>query len=79
MLLTRIEEVPQNPAVSEDKYNRDKKNYIAEARFLRAYFYWELFLRYGPIPIVKEVLAEPIEPLFHFLKGFLLDSHYFHI
>ena len=56
MLLTRIEEVPQNPAVSEDKYNRDKKNYIAEARFLRAYFYWELFLRYGPIPIVKEVL-----------------------
>jgi len=56
MLLTRIEEVPQNPADSEDKYNRDKKNYIAEARFLRAYFYWELFLRYGPIPIVTEVL-----------------------
>ena len=56
MLLTRIEEMPPKPAVSEDKYNRDKKNYIAEARFLRAYFYWELFLRYGPIPIVKEVL-----------------------
>ena len=56
MLLTRIEEVPQNPADSEDKYNRDKKNYIAEARFLRAYLYWELFLRYGPIPIVTEVL-----------------------
>ena len=25
MLLTRIEEVPQNPADSEDKYNRDKR------------------------------------------------------
>jgi hypothetical protein len=25
------------------------------------------------------MLAELVEPTFHFLKGFLLDSHYFHI
>ena len=31
-------------------------NYKSEARFLRAWFYWELFLRYGAIPVVTEVL-----------------------
>jgi hypothetical protein len=35
---------------------QDKTNYTSEARFLRAWFYWELFLRYGPVPIVTEVL-----------------------
>ena len=38
--------------IKEDLYNTQKANYIAEARFLRAYFYWELFLRYGPVPLV---------------------------
>ena len=33
-----------------------KANFIAEARFLRAYFYWELFLRYGPVPMVTTEL-----------------------
>ena len=28
----------------------------AEARTFRAWFYWELFLRYGPLPIVTDVL-----------------------
>lgn len=39
-----------------DTYNARKQNYISEARFLRAYFHWELFLRYGPVPYIKEVL-----------------------
>lgn len=56
MIITRINEVPKTPGISNDKYEGDKKNYTAEARFLRAYFYWELFLRYGPIPVVEKVL-----------------------
>jgi len=56
MLLTQIDEVPQASDLSDEKYETDKLNYKSEARFLRAYFYWEMFLRYGPIPIVTEVL-----------------------
>ncbi len=56
MILTRIEDVPKDPSLTEDTYKQDKTNYISEARFLRAWFYWEMFLRYGPVPIVKEVL-----------------------
>lgn len=32
------------------------QQFRAEARFLRAYFYWEMFLRYGPVPLVKVTL-----------------------
>ena len=56
MILTRIDSVPQASDLSDEKYENDKLNYKSEARFLRAYFYWEMFLRYGPIPIVTEVL-----------------------
>lgn len=56
MILTRIESVPKGAELTEEDYQTKKKNYISEARFLRAWFYWELFLRYGPIPIVTEVL-----------------------
>jgi len=31
--------------------------YKAEARFLRAYFHFELFKNFGPIPVVQELLA----------------------
>lgn len=56
MILTRIESVPKSPELSDETYQTFKTNYISEARFLRAWFYWELFLRYGPIPVVTEVL-----------------------
>jgi hypothetical protein len=56
MLLTRIDSVPKGVDLSDEKYETDTLNYKSEARFLRAYFYWELFLRYGTVPIVKEVL-----------------------
>ena len=55
-ILTRIDGVPKASDLSEEKYQTDKMNYKSEARFLRAYFYWEMFLRYGPIPIITEVL-----------------------
>ena len=42
--------------IDVELYNSRKANYIAEARFLRAYFYWELFLRYGPVPLVTTEL-----------------------
>jgi hypothetical protein len=42
--------------LSVELYKTRKQNYLSEARFLRAWFYWELFLRYGPVPIVTEVL-----------------------
>lgn len=56
MIINRIESVPKEPSLSDDIYLARKAAYTAEARFLRAWFYWELFLRYGPIPVVKEVL-----------------------
>ncbi|NDV60258.1 RagB/SusD family nutrient uptake outer membrane protein [Bacteroides sp. 519] len=56
MIIARIESVPKNPDLTEETYLVHKANITSEARFLRAWFYWELFLRYGPIPIVTEVL-----------------------
>ncbi len=56
MLLNRIDQVPKATDDSREKYETDKKNYKAEARFLRSFFYWEMFLRYGPVPLVTEVL-----------------------
>lgn len=56
MIISRIESVPKGVDLSQEKYERDKACYISESRFMRAYFYWELFLRYGTVPIVTEVL-----------------------
>jgi hypothetical protein len=67
MLLARIDSVPKGADLSDEKYETDKLNYKSEARFLRAYFYWELFLRYGAIPVVTEVL----DPDGDLLAGYL--------
>ena len=48
--------------LSVELFQTRKANFIAEARFLRAYFYWELFLRYGPVPMVTTEL-DPIGEL----------------
>lgn len=56
MVINRINDVPKPADLADEEYNRKKTNYISEARFLRAFFYWELFLRYGPVPVVTEVL-----------------------
>lgn len=34
----------------------EKKRWIAEIKFLKAYYHWLLFQSYGPIPLVKENL-----------------------
>jgi hypothetical protein len=56
MLLAHIDSVPKAASDSEENYRSNKTYFKAESRFLRAYFYWELFLRYGPVPIVTDVL-----------------------
>lgn len=56
MLLDTIDVVPKSIDLSDEKYETDKLNYKSESRFLRAYFYWEMFLRYGPVPIITKVL-----------------------
>lgn len=56
MLLERIESVPQPTDIDQATYVLRKGYYKGEAMTLRAWFYWELFLRYGTVPIVKEVL-----------------------
>ena len=56
MLLARIDQVPKSSDDTQENYERDLRVYKAEARFFRAYFHWELFLRYGAIPVITEVL-----------------------
>lgn len=63
MLLERIDSVPKAASDTQEIYEQHKTNYKAESRFLRAYFYWELFLRYGPVPIIEEVLDPQGEDL----------------
>ena len=56
MVLANINKVPKNPRNSDDEHAEYVKIYTAEARLFRAWFYWELFLRFGPLPIVTDVL-----------------------
>ena len=56
MLLERIDNVPQPTDIDPVTYENRKGYYKGEALALRVWFYWELFLRYGPVPMVKEVL-----------------------
>lgn len=78
MLLTRIDSVPKAADLSNEKYETDKLNYKSEARFLRAFFYWEMFLRYGPIPLVTDVLDPNGDLLSHYttrptVKEYVVD------
>lgn len=78
MVLERINDVPKNPDTSEQQYQEQKGYIISEARFLRAYFYWELFLRYGPVPLVTEVLDPDGDLLSNYttrpsIKEFVVD------
>lgn len=78
MVLERINDVPKNPDTSEEQYQEQKGYIISEARFLRAYFYWELFLRYGPVPLVTEVLDPDGDLLSNYttrpsIKEFVVD------
>lgn len=56
MVLAEIEGISKPADYSEEQFAKEKAILVSEARFFRAYFYWELFLRYGPVPMVTEVL-----------------------
>lgn len=55
-VINDMDRVPFDITMSEDENKAIRATYKAEARTFRAWFYWELFLRYGPLPIVREVL-----------------------
>lgn len=56
MTLAEVDKVTKPADETEELFASEKAQVKGEARFFRAWFYWELFLRYGPVPIVKEVL-----------------------
>ncbi len=56
MLLERIESVPQPTDITAEVYQQRKGYYKGESLTLRAWFYWELFLRYGTVPYITKVL-----------------------
>lgn len=45
-----IDNIHLNKELTEE----EKLDYKAQARFLRAYYYWSLLRRYGPIPLIPE-------------------------
>ncbi len=56
MVLENINAVPKNPRNTDEEHAEYVRLYTAEARLFRAYFYWEMFLRFGPVPIITDVL-----------------------
>lgn len=55
-VLNDMYRVPYDITRTKEENEALRATYTAEARTFRAWFYWELFLRYGPLPIVTEVL-----------------------
>ena len=56
MVIENINLVPKNPRNTDEEHAEYVRLYTAEARLFRAFFYWEMFLRFGPVPIVTDVL-----------------------
>ena len=61
-VINQMDLVPNDITKSPEQEAQDRATMMAEARTFRAYFYWEMFLRYGPVPIVTEVL-DPSEDM----------------
>lgn len=55
-VINQMHLVPDDITKTPEQEKRDRATMTAEARTFRAYFYWEMFLRFGPLPIVTEVL-----------------------
>ena len=55
-VINQMDQVPADITKTPEQEAKDRATMLAEARTFRAYFYWEMFLRYGPLPIVTEVL-----------------------
>ncbi len=78
MVLENINAVPKNPRNTDEEHAEYVRLYTSEARLFRAYFYWEMFLRFGPVPIVTDVLdpeEDMITPYLHrpTVKEFVVD------
>lgn len=55
-VINQIDQVPNDITKTPEQEAQDRATMVAEARTFRAWFYWELFLRFGPLPIVTDVL-----------------------
>lgn len=55
-VINDMPKVPVDITRTEEEEAAARATMTAEARTFRAWFYWELFLRYGPLPIVTDVL-----------------------
>ncbi len=65
-ILTRIDQVPKAADLTDALYQTYKAQYKAEAHYFRAYAYWQMFLRYGPVPIIET----PLNPEGDLLSGY---------
>ncbi len=61
-VLQKMDSVPFDITKTNEENETLRRITRAEARTFRAYFYWEMFLRYGPVPIVEDVL-DPTEDM----------------
>lgn len=55
-VINQIDQVPNDITKTPEQEAQDRATMVAEARTFRAWFYWELFLRFGPLPIITDVL-----------------------
>jgi hypothetical protein len=56
LFLANIDNVPFSIELTEETSVATRNRMKAEMRFFRAYFYWELCLRYGAIPLITEAI-----------------------
>lgn len=61
MVLERVNDVPLGPDETSAQRKEKADRLVCEARMFRAYFYWELVLRYGAVPIIENSL-DPDKP-----------------
>ncbi len=76
---TRIIEQAPNSSMSDDL----KKRYIAEAKFIRAFFYFNLVTTFGEVPLVTreittfdelKIAKSPIPAVYDFIESDLADA-----
>jgi hypothetical protein len=69
-----------------DLTNYERKRWVAEAKFLKAYYHYTLFKMYGPIPIMDvnmpvsssveevQVYREPVDEVVTYISGLFLEA-----
>ncbi len=61
--LARVDNVPLGADETAFSREQNVRRLKAEARFLRAWFYWELTLRYGGVPMITQRLSPADEDI----------------